>query len=39
MSEVFFAHRRSIGLKGRYRAERRFRTYGLSAIFISLFFW
>ncbi|AQX27480.1 phosphate ABC transporter permease PstA [Bartonella sp. JB15] len=38
MSEVFFAHRRSIGLKGRYRAERRFRTYGLSAIFISLFF-
>ncbi|WP_407965633.1 phosphate ABC transporter permease PstA [Bartonella sp. C271] len=38
MSEIFFSHHRNIGLRGRYRAERRFRAYGLSAIFISLFF-
>lgn len=30
--------RRDIGLKGRYAAERRFRAYGLSAIFLGLSF-
>ncbi|WP_317992803.1 phosphate ABC transporter permease PstA [Bartonella gliris] len=38
MNEVFLSHRRNIGLKHRYWAERRFRAYGLIAIFIGLFF-
>uniref|UniRef100_UPI0035CEDD24 DUF3333 domain-containing protein n=1 Tax=Bartonella sp. MR168JLCBS TaxID=3243556 RepID=UPI0035CEDD24 len=38
MSEAFFLHRRNIGIKRRYWAERRFRAYGLIAIFIGLFF-
>ncbi|MET3589753.1 phosphate transport system permease protein [Bartonella silvatica] len=38
MNEDFFSQRRSIVLKRRYWAERRFRAYGLIAIFIGLFF-
>ncbi|WP_336294505.1 phosphate ABC transporter permease PstA [Bartonella sp. CB169] len=38
MNEDFFSHRRNIGLRRRYWAERRFRAYGLIAIFIGLFF-
>ncbi|MBX4335492.1 phosphate ABC transporter permease PstA [Bartonella raoultii] len=38
MSEDILLHRRNIGLKRRYWAERRFRAYGLIAIFIGLFF-
>ncbi|EJF81397.1 Phosphate transport system permease protein pstA [Candidatus Bartonella washoeensis] len=38
MNEDFLLHRRNIGLKRRYWAERRFRMYGLIAIFIGLFF-
>ena len=32
------SHRRDIGLKARYAAERRFRAYGLAAIALGLFF-
>lgn len=39
MNEDFSFSRRNIGLKRRYWAERRFRAYGLIAIFYwSLFF-
>ncbi|WP_455474292.1 phosphate ABC transporter permease PstA [Bartonella sp. B30(2025)] len=38
MSEAFCSHRRNIGLKRRRWAERRFRAYGLIAIFIGFFF-
>ncbi|WP_455480951.1 phosphate ABC transporter permease PstA [Bartonella sp. B12(2025)] len=38
MNEDCFSHHRNIGLKRRYWAERRFRAYGLIAIFIGLFF-
>ncbi|WP_336278829.1 phosphate ABC transporter permease PstA [Bartonella sp. CB175] len=38
MREAFLLNRRNIGLKRRYWAERRFRAYGLIAIFIGLFF-
>ncbi|ATP11879.1 phosphate transport system permease protein PstA [Bartonella henselae] len=38
MNEDFSFSRRNIGLKRRYWAERRFRAYGLIAIFIGLFF-
>ncbi|WP_019220655.1 phosphate ABC transporter permease PstA [Bartonella senegalensis] len=38
MNEDFSLSRRNIGLKRRYWAERRFRAYGLIAIFIGLFF-
>ncbi|WP_332065364.1 phosphate ABC transporter permease PstA [Bartonella sp. CB189] len=38
MKETFFSNRRNIDLKRRYWAERRFRAYGLIAIFIGLFF-
>lgn len=39
MNEDFSFSRRNIGLKRRYWAERRFRAYGLIAIFIGLFFY
>ncbi|WP_332059752.1 phosphate ABC transporter permease PstA [Bartonella sp. CB74] len=38
MNEACLSHRRNIGLRRRYRAELRFRAYGLIAIFIGLFF-
>ncbi|MBB5073409.1 phosphate transport system permease protein [Bartonella callosciuri] len=38
MNEDLFFPRRNVGLKRRYWAERRFRAYGLIAIFIGLFF-
>ncbi|EJF80790.1 phosphate ABC transporter, permease PstA [Bartonella sp. DB5-6] len=38
MNEDFLFPRRNIVLKRRYWAERRFRAYGLTAIFIGLFF-
>ncbi|WP_455466338.1 phosphate ABC transporter permease PstA [Bartonella sp. B39] len=38
MNKDFLFPRRNIGLKRRYWAERRFRAYGLIAIFIGLFF-
>ncbi|ABM44848.1 phosphate ABC transporter, permease PstA [Bartonella bacilliformis str. Heidi Mejia] len=38
MKEHSLSHRRNIGLKRRYWAERRFRAYGLIAIFIGLSF-
>ncbi|AQX30127.1 phosphate ABC transporter permease PstA [Bartonella schoenbuchensis] len=38
MSGDFVSYRRNIGLRRRYWAERRFRAYGLVAIFIGLFF-
>ncbi|WP_455475952.1 phosphate ABC transporter permease PstA [Bartonella sp. B17] len=38
MSEAFFSHRCNVSLKRRHRAERRFRAYGLIAIFIGFFF-
>ncbi|ENN92643.1 phosphate ABC transporter permease PstA [Bartonella schoenbuchensis] len=38
MNGDFVSYRRNIGLRRRYWAERRFRAYGLVAIFISLFF-
>lgn len=39
MNKVFFPYHRNINLNRRYWAERRFRAYGLIAIFISLFFY
>ncbi|MCZ2203368.1 phosphate ABC transporter permease PstA [Bartonella sp. A05] len=38
MNGASLSHRRNIGLKRRYRAELRFRAYGLIAIVIGLFF-
>ncbi|WP_455477173.1 phosphate ABC transporter permease PstA [Bartonella sp. B41] len=38
MNEVFLSHRYNIDLRHRYWAERRFRAYGLVAIFVGLFF-
>lgn len=38
MNENFLIPRHNIVLKRRYWAERRFRAYGLIAIFIGLFF-
>ncbi|WP_336287742.1 phosphate ABC transporter permease PstA [Bartonella sp. CB60] len=38
MNEAYLSHRRNIGLRRRYWAERRFRAYGLIAIFVGLFF-
>ncbi|WP_455482115.1 phosphate ABC transporter permease PstA [Bartonella sp. B35(2025)] len=38
MNKVFLSHRRNIGLRRRYWAERRFRMYGFIAILIGLFF-
>ena len=38
MSNVVQTPRRDIGLKRRYRAERRFRAYGISAIGVGLLF-
>ncbi|WP_074381101.1 phosphate ABC transporter permease PstA [Bartonella doshiae] len=38
MNKIFSSHHCNIGLKRRYWAERRFRAYGLIAIFIGLFF-
>ncbi len=39
MNKDFLFSRRNIGLKRRYRAECRFRAYGVIAIFIGLFFY